>query len=121
MELNISIPSCEQHCSRCPLNLAYKFGDDLSFSHIDQMINIDNKRIKFSNRAFRVLCALLRENNTPVSFNHLQNYGWPDSSVVKNNLTVVISEIRTNLRHSAVDIENIRGYGYMLTYGVANA
>ncbi|WP_442871918.1 winged helix-turn-helix domain-containing protein [Colwellia sp. 12G3] len=103
------------YCSKCPLNFIHNFKDDLSISSHDQTISFNNNKIKFSSRAFRVLCALLREKDKPISFSYLQTYGWPDSLVVKNNLTVVISEIRTNLRHTQLQIENIRGYGYMLT------
>jgi len=70
--------------------------------------------IKLTNRAFRVLCALLQHQNNPVSFAFLQSYGWPDNKVVRNNLTVIISEIKTTLRSTNIDIKNIRGFGYIL-------
>ncbi|MFT5298956.1 MAG: DNA-binding winged helix-turn-helix (wHTH) protein [Colwellia sp.] len=116
MELKIitSTP-CDMYCSKCPLSFIYNFKDEFTISTIDQTVSINKQTIKFSSRSFRVLCALLRGKEKPLSFNYLQTYGWPDSNVVKNNLTVVISEIRTHLRHTTIRIENVRGYGYILT------
>lgn len=80
-----------------------------------QSINIEGKKIKLSNRAFRVLCALLEFIDTPLSFAFLHEYGWPDTLVVRNNLMVIVSEIRTSLRQTDINIQNVRGIGYRLT------
>ncbi|MFT6835442.1 MAG: DNA-binding winged helix-turn-helix (wHTH) protein [Francisellaceae bacterium] len=112
---NIISEPCEMYCSKCPLSFIRNVKYDVSISTTDQSINIEKQNIKFSSRSFRVLCALLRQKEKTLSFHFLQQYGWPDSNVVRNNLTVAISEIRTHLRHTNLRIENVRGHGYLLT------
>jgi DNA-binding winged helix-turn-helix (wHTH) protein len=106
---------CNSYCLNCSISDELKFGNILSLSPIKHVVNINGNEIKFPNRSFRVLCALLRSVNTPVSFDFLNQYGWPDKSVVRNNLAVTISEIRTLLRQTDMKIVNVRGFGYLLT------
>ncbi len=68
-----------------------------------------------------MLCALLQHKNNPVSFTFLQDYGWPDNKVVRNNLTVIISEIRTTVRMTDIDIKSVRGFGYILNMPIDEA
>jgi DNA-binding winged helix-turn-helix (wHTH) protein len=110
-----TIQSCINYCSKCEHNKNLVISKSISLSSEMQTLNIDGKKIKLSNRAFRVLCALLNYNNTVVSFSFLHEYAWPDSLVVRNNLMVTISEIRTIIRNTSITIENIRGVGYLLT------
>jgi DNA-binding winged helix-turn-helix (wHTH) protein len=110
-----TIKPCVDYCTKCVKPNALTFNNSISLSNETQSINIDGKRIKLSNRAFRVLCALLQFNGIPVSFCFLHEYAWPDSLVVRNNLMVAISEIRINLRHTGIKIQNVRGVGYILT------
>ena len=111
---NQAVRPCNDYCSRCTKRKSLYFHKNLSLSYSDQTIEINKQTIKLTNRAFRVLCALLQHQNTPVSFSFLQDYGWPDNTVVRNNLTVIISEIKTILRMTNLDIKNIRGFGYIL-------
>ena len=106
-----TIQSCTNYCTKCEHKKNLTFNNNISLSSQMQSINIDGKIIKVSNRAFRVLCALLQCNGTIVSFSFLHEYAWPDSLVVRNNLMVTISEIRTTLRHTSIKIQNIRGVG----------
>jgi len=110
--------SCTDYCSKCKKQNSLRFHNDISLSNINQSVNIKDKKIKLTSRAFRVLCALLKYKNHPISFSFLQDYGWPDNSVVRNNLTVTISEIRTNLRATEIKIQNVRGFGYVLTTSI---
>lgn len=109
-------PQCTSFCIMCKNKDNLIINKRISLLPEMQSVNIDGKRVKFSNRAFRVLCALLRYNGTTVSFCYLSAYAWPDSIVVKNNLMVAISEIRTNLRHTDIRIKNVRGLGYELIF-----
>lgn len=111
---NQVVEPCNDYCSRCTKRESLDFNENLSLSYSDQTIHINDLTIKLTNRAFRVLCALLQHQNNPVSFTFLQSYGWPDNKVVRNNLTVIISEIKTTLRSTNIDIKNIRGFGYIL-------
>ena len=111
---NQAVEPCNDYCSKCTKRESLYFHKNLSLSYSDQTIDINKQTIKLTNRAFRVLCALLQHQNTPVSFSFLQDYGWPDNTVVRNNLTVIISEIKTILRMTNLDIKNIRGFGYIL-------
>lgn len=111
---NQAVRPCNDYCSRCTKRESLYFDKNLSLSYSDQTIEINKQTIKLTNRAFRVLCALLQHQNTPVSFKFLQDHGWPDNTVVRNNLTVIISEIKTILRMTNLDIKNIRGFGYIL-------
>ncbi len=106
---------CTTYCSKCkergitdPLDKVTLCGETLT-------VLIDNKKIKLTNRGFRVFCALYRCKVTPVDFDYLQEWGWPDNLVVRNNLTVTISEVRKSLRHTNLKIHNVRGFGYALT------
>lgn len=112
---NEKMTTCRTFCSRCEVKGSLVFSGNISLCSNTQSIIFEDKRIKLSNRALRVLCALLQFKNSPVSFNYLHEYGWPDNIVVRNNLTVTISEIRTNLRHTHIKILSIRGFGYALT------
>ena len=112
---NEKTKKCKTYCSQCEVKGSLVFSGNISLCSITQSIIFDDKRIKLSNRALRVLCALLQCKGSSVSFNYLHEYGWPDSLVVRNNLTVTISEIRTTLRHTNIKIQNIRGFGYALT------
>lgn len=112
---NEKTKTCKTYCSQCEVKESLIFSSNISLCSITQSVIFDDKRIKLSNRALRVLCALLQCKSSPVSFNYLHEYGWPDSLVVRNNLTVTISEIRTTLRHTNIKIESIRGFGYALT------
>ena len=115
---NQTIEPCQDYCSKCSKSNSLRFHENLSLSYNEQSVHINEKKIKLTNRAFRVLCALLKYKNNPVSFSFLQDYGWPDSSVVRNNLTVIISEIRTYIRATEIKIANVRGYGYVLTTSI---
>lgn len=109
-----SIQVCVSYCGNCnvpPIFLCKK----ISMCTKTQTVIVNNDTIKLSNRAFRVLCALLKSQGDPVNFNYLHKYGWPDGLFVRNNLTVTISEIRTALRHTGIQIDNVRGVGYVLT------
>ena len=118
---NQAVRPCNDYCSRCTKRKSLYFHKNLSLSYSDQTIDINKQTIKLTNRAFRVLCALLQHQNTPVSFSFLQDYGWPDNTVVRNNLTVIISEIRTTLRMTDIDIKNVRGFGYILNMPIDEA
>ena len=118
---NQVVEPCNDYCSRCKKRESLYFHKNLSLSYSDQTIEINEQTIKLTNRAFRVLCALLQDQNTPVSFSFLQNYGWPDNTVVRNNLTVIISEIKTTLRMTNIDIKNVRGFGYILNMPIDEA
>ena len=115
---NQAIEPCQDYCSRCSRSNSLRFHKNLSLSYNEQSVHINEKKIKLTNRAFRVLCALLKYKNNPVSFSFLQDYGWPDNSVVRNNLTVIISEIRTYIRATEIKIANVRGFGYVLTTSI---
>lgn len=110
-----TIQPCIDYCSKCPYSKKLTINKNISLSSEMKTLDIDDKKIKLSNRAFRVLCALLNHNTNVVSFSFLHEYAWPDSLVVRNNLMVTISEIRTILRNTSITIENIRGVGYLLT------
>ena len=118
---NQAVRPCNDYCSRCTKRKSLYFHKNLSLSYSDQTIDINKQTIKLTNRAFRVLCALLQHQNTPVSFKFLQDHGWPDNTVVRNNLTVIISEIRTTLRMTDIDIKNVRGFGYILNMPIDEA
>ena len=106
---------CQDYCVKCVKPHFLALNNSVSFSNEMQSINLEGKKIKMSNRAFRVLCALLEYIDTPLSFDFLHAYGWPDTLVVRNNLMVIISEIRTSLRQTDINIQNVRGIGYKLT------
>jgi len=118
---NQVVEPCNDYCSRCTKRESLDFNENLSLSYSDQTIHINDLTIKLTNRAFRVLCALLQHQNNPVSFTFLQSYGWPDNKVVRNNLTVIISEIKITLRSTNIDIKNIRGFGYILNMPIDEA
>ena len=109
------INPCQDYCVKCVKPHFEALNSSVSLSNETQSINIEGKKIKLSNRAFRVLCALLKFIDTPLSFDFLHGYGWPDTLVVRNNLMVIISEIRTSLRQTDINIQNVRGIGYKLT------
>ena len=109
-----SIEACESYCASCKAMPRFLSAEFYMCSNT-QAIAIKGNRIKLSNRAFRVLCALLKSQGDPVNFNYLHKYGWPDGLFVRNNLAVTISEIRTALRHTGIQIDNVRGVGYVLT------
>tara|TARA_Y100000034_G_scaffold101927_1_gene126532 strand:- start:9441 stop:9824 length:384 start_codon:yes stop_codon:yes gene_type:complete len=110
-----STQSCINFCKRCPLNNEINYEKKIQLIPNSQNIFIDGIKVVLSSRGFRLLCALINNINKPLSFSYLIEYGWPDCSVVKNNLTVTISEMRTALRFSSFELVNIRGVGYMLT------
>ncbi len=117
MKLTVIHPTsqaCIDYCSKCKSPNFSNLPNNLSIYYNDQTFSFNNQKNKLSNRAFRLLCALLKFKNTPLSFSFLHEYGWPDQLVVRNNLAVTISEIRTNIRHTDLKIENIRGFGYVL-------
>jgi DNA-binding winged helix-turn-helix (wHTH) protein len=115
---NQAIEPCQDYCSKCSTSNSLRFHENLSLSYNEQSVHNNEKKIKLTNRAFRVLCALLKYKNHPVSFSFLQDYGWPDNSVVRNNLTVIISEIRIYIRATEIKIANVRGFGYILTTSI---
>lgn len=106
---------CIHFCKRCPLYNEVNYEKKIQLIPNSQNVFIDEIKVALSNRGFRLLCAFINNTNKPLSFSYLIEYGWPDCSVVKNNLTVTISEIRTALRFSSFELVNIRGMGYMLT------
>lgn len=118
---NQAVEQCNDYCSRCTKRESLYFHKNLSLSYSDQTIEINKQTIKLTNRAFRVLCALLQHQNTPVSFSFLQDYGWPDNKVVRNNLTVIISEIKTTIRMTDIGIKSVRGFGYILNMPIDEA
>jgi DNA-binding response OmpR family regulator len=107
--------ACSDYCSKCKCPNLSDFSPELSFDYNNQIVSFEGERTKFSNRAFRLLCAFIRFKDIPLSVKFLHDYGWPDQLVVKNNLAVTISEMRINLRHTNLTIENIRGFGYLLS------
>ncbi len=111
---------CVSYCASCKNTTSYSssysyLGAEYYMCPETQLFCVNDNRIKLSNRAFRVLCALFKSAGEPVQFNYLHKYGWPDGLFVRNNLTVTISEIRTALRHTGIKIDNVRGVGYVLT------
>lgn len=106
--------SCASFCKKCPFKSSLIFNEQLQLLPDTQSVRISGEAIKLSIRGFRVLCALLRCVGRPVSSLYLSEYAWPDGLVVKNNLPVTISELRTSLRYVDIDIINVRGFGYQL-------
>jgi len=108
------VQPCVSYCFKCKQQNLLIGNQQVTLLPDSYTVIVDEKKIKLSHRAFRVLCALLRHKGESVSFCYLFRYAWPDSIVVKNNLMVVISELRTSFRHTEVKIENVRGFGYHL-------
>jgi len=113
-KLNESMELCSGYCNQCKEENRLNLENKISVYNREQLVVIEGREIRLSNRAFRVLCGLLKYHNTPVSFEFLHDYGWPDNIVVRNNLVVTIAEIRTNLKGTDITIHNVRGYGYIL-------
>ncbi|MBA6328532.1 helix-turn-helix domain-containing protein [Colwellia sp. MB02u-6] len=107
--------ACSDYCSKCKCPNLSSFSPEFSFDYNNQIVSFKGERAKLSKRAFRLLCAFIRFKDIPLSVKFLHDYGWPDQLVVKNNLAVTISEMRINLRHTNLTIENIRGFGYLLS------
>ena len=105
---------CSDYCSKCKCPNLSNFSPEFSFDYINQVVRFESEKTRLSKRAFRLLCAFTRFKDIPLSVEFLYDYGWPDQLVVKNNLAVTISEMRINLRHTNLSIENIRGFGYLL-------
>jgi DNA-binding response OmpR family regulator len=107
--------ACSDYSSKCKCPNLSSFSPEFSFDYNNQIVSFNGERAKLSKRAFRLLCAFIRFKDIPLSVKFLHDYGWPNQLVVKNNLAVTISEMRINLRHTNLTIENIRGFGYLLS------
>ncbi|MBA6289748.1 winged helix-turn-helix domain-containing protein [Colwellia sp. MB3u-4] len=107
--------ACSDYCSKCKSFDFSNCSPEFQFDLNNQIVSFKNEKAKLSKRGFRLLCAFIRFKDIPLSVEFLHDYGWPDQLVVKNNLAVTISEMRTNLRHTNLRIENIRGFGYLLS------
>ena len=114
-KISQSMELCQDYCSQCKKANIVNYKNKISIDRKQQLVIVGDKDIKLSNRAFRVLCALLKYDNTPVSFTFLHDYGWPDNVVVRNNLIVTISELKSNLKDTDIKVHNVRGYGYLLS------
>ena len=108
------IKPCNSYCRNCNISVELRVKDILVLCSEKQTVSINRNDVKLPHRSFRVLCALLRWADTPVSIDFLNAYGWPDKAVVRNNLPVTISEIRTLLSQTNIEILNIRRFGYQL-------
>jgi len=76
----------------------------------------NGKRVALTDRAFDMLCVLVRRGNRLVSKDELMTEVWADAIVEENNLDKNISALRRILgeRGSGKQpfIETVRGHGY---------
>jgi TolB-like protein/DNA-binding winged helix-turn-helix (wHTH) protein len=95
-------------------NELYEFTDfclDIS----ERLLLRKGKRVSLSEKAFQILCLLVRQNGHLVSKDELINEVWADAVVEENNLDKNISLLRQVLgerKGKEKFIETVRGHGY---------
>ncbi len=105
---------CSAYCVICPKTK--------TLTHISADVYIRPNRMvvagyqhRISNPMFRILCAFHEYQGEVLSRAFLLSYGWGLSNLVKNNVTVAISEIRYLLSNkSDLRIVTIHGVGYRM-------
>lgn len=104
---------CKSFCFDCPNNFTeLRLTPTITVNRSMLVVGDDTFRINESN--YRMLCALHRNSGMPLSRAFLLKYVWRNGSNVPNNVNVMVSELRTLLSNSELEIITVRGKGYQL-------
>lgn len=95
-----------------PFFKGFKFWLDNSVYVENRTVVTPSKKARISISATKVLFELKRKQNKIVTREELLICGWGCSSKVLNNVNVVISEIRTALTDTSIEIITHRGIGF---------
>ncbi len=92
----------------------YEF-DELRLDVTERLLWRKGERVPLAEKAFEMLCALVKHGNHLVSKDELMAEVWADAIVEENNLDKNISYLRKNLGEKKDEgkfIETVRGHGY---------
>jgi DNA-binding response OmpR family regulator len=104
---------CNSFCFQCPLKLdPIALTADMSIAHLK--LKIGTNTVRLNNPQFRMLCAFKRYQNMVLSREFLFEYTWGKTSQANNNVNVMVSSLRSLLRHTELEIMTIRNKGYLL-------
>jgi DNA-binding response OmpR family regulator len=89
---------------------------DLAIDMTNMAVFCKQKRIPLTKKEFQILLLLLRNKNTLVTREELQDYIWKgeDEQSVSNTITVHVRSLRRKLKESQDMIETVHGYGYIV-------
>jgi DNA-binding winged helix-turn-helix (wHTH) protein/TolB-like protein/Tfp pilus assembly protein PilF len=92
----------------------YEFGT-FRLDVAERVLSREGERVPLSEKAFDILCVLVRRGNHLVRKDELLNEVWPDAIVEENNLDKNISLLRQVLGERTGKgkfIETVRGHGF---------
>ncbi|MFM2476089.1 transcriptional regulator [Celerinatantimonas sp. MCCC 1A17872] len=104
---------CTNFCELCKF---YNDGiviDDSSYLKGGNLF-FNGERRSINKSYYRILCALVANVGNVVTREYLLKYGWLNQTNVINNVNVAISELRSSLRGTNMQIITIRKVGYLL-------
>lgn len=105
--------SCDSFCFDCP-NEYNELHLTATTSVNRSMLTIDGKKTRINESNYRMLCALHNHPGVTLSREFLLEYVWGIQGKVANNVNVMVSELRSHLQNSGLEIVTIRGKGYRM-------
>lgn len=104
---------CDSFCFDCPHDYEeLQLTESTSVNRT--MLTIDDKKLRINESNYRMLCALHNNAGIPLSREFLLEYVWGAKGKVANNVNVMVSELRSYLVNSGLEIVTIRGQGYQM-------
>lgn len=112
--LNIRKPSpCDSYCFDCPHEYTeLQLTNTTSVNR--SLLTIGERKLRINESNYRMLCALHSHPGVPLSREFLLEYVWGSKGKVANNVNVMVSELRSYLVNSGLEIVTIRGQGYQM-------
>ena len=107
--------TCSHFCFDCPNNYT-EIHLTTTASVTRMMLTVNGRKLRINESNFRMLCALHKYSARPLSREFLLDYVWGSNGKVANNVNVMVSELRSLLANSGLEIATIRGLGYQMIY-----